>query len=628
MCGLTLFTKNPTHSLMPNNTTASVSPPITARVTYLLCLTAALGLSGCALELADVDKNELSTVTEKEQSIVGGVSTTIAQHPWQVSLQFGSSHFCGGSIIAADWVLTAQHCIDGTSAGSLTVEAGATRLSDTGQRVGVAEIIRFPGYTDPSNGRDVALLRLASPFTFNSNVAPIRTATAADAAAGLTNGGVTATVTGWGTLQSGGSSPNTLQEVDVPLVSQSQVQAAYSQEIITSDQLGAGILGVGGKDACQGDSGGPLTVFDGSQNVLVGVVSWGYGCADPQFPGLYARVSSFESFIADNVSAVSVPVLSQSGLSDSQGGWQHFQVTVPAGASSFSAVMSGGTGDADLYVRFGSQPTTNQYDCRPYLNGNNESCSFNSPPAGTWFVSVNAFSSYSGVNLSAAYRGDPPDDVCGDGVCSAAEDCGSCSADCGQCAPTCGDGVCNGSEDCGSCANDCGQCAPTCGDGVCNGSEDCGSCANDCGQCVEPGEIASEDFESQTLNGGTGWSGPWTASGDLAWGAGGVRLRRSTGDLQRTAPTGGLGNLTLSFWSGVVSFEGNDEALIQISTNGGASWSTVAVFDSSDSDATWHANTVDISQFDGAANITVRINAEMSSSQDAFYIDNIVLEGS
>jgi serine protease len=78
---------------------------------------------------------------------------------------------------------------------------------------------------------------------------------------------------------------------------------------------------------------------------------------------------------------------------------------VPAGASDLSFQMSGGTGDADLYVRFGSPPTTSSYDCRPYRNGNSESCPFAAPTAGTWHVGVRAYSAFSGVTLVGSFNG-------------------------------------------------------------------------------------------------------------------------------------------------------------------------------------------------------------------------------
>lgn len=93
----------------------------------------------------------------------------------------------------------------------------------------------------------------------------------------------------------------------------------------------------------------------------------------------------------------------QRGLSDAQGGWQHFSVEIPAGMTDFDINLSGGSGDADLYVRQGSQPTTGEYDCRPYRWGNNESCSFSNPGAGTWYISVRAYSSYTNVDVLATW---------------------------------------------------------------------------------------------------------------------------------------------------------------------------------------------------------------------------------
>ncbi|CTP85850.1 Extracellular protease [Xanthomonas translucens pv. phlei] len=95
-----------------------------------------------------------------------------------------------------------------------------------------------------------------------------------------------------------------------------------------------------------------------------------------------------------------VPV---SGLGASTGGELNYTVTVPSGSSSLSVSISGGSGDADLYVRLGSAPTDSSYGCRPYLNGNNETCTFNSPSAGTYYVRLKAYSTFSGVTLTANY---------------------------------------------------------------------------------------------------------------------------------------------------------------------------------------------------------------------------------
>ena len=378
----------------------------------------AIALSACAPGGYEPDDEE--EVSEEERSeIVGGTATTIEARPWQISLQTSSgSHFCGGTIIGASWVVTANHCVAGSSAASLRVVASATNRNGSGGQIrNVSQIVRFPGYVTPEQGKDIALLKLTTALDLTDPGAQaIPYATAETVSAGLTDAGIVATVSGWGSLSSGSQSlPTTLRTVDVPLISNTQANQAYGGGI-TADQLGAGIIGVGGKDSCQGDSGGPLVVPNGQGGVvLAGVVSWGSGCADPQFPGLYGRVSSFASWIEQSTGIVGgdgggggeqpaptqTVLLNESALAGSTGAWKHYQITVPAGQAALKVDTFGGTGDADLYVRRGAKPTTQTYDCRPYLNGNNESCAFTNPVAGTYHVSIRAYQSYSGASLNA-----------------------------------------------------------------------------------------------------------------------------------------------------------------------------------------------------------------------------------
>jgi secreted trypsin-like serine protease len=359
-----------------------------------------IALNGCAV--ADLGGED------GVDKIVGGTNADITEFPWQISMQTPSGfHFCGGSILDAEWILTASHCVDGQSPSDFRIVAGVTRVSQSssGQVRNVAQIIMFPGYVTPEEGKDVSLVRLSTPLTLNSTtVKAIPIVTAADASAGVTNPGVNSTVTGWGTLSSGGSSPDNLQKVTVPIISNADADAAYDDIAITADQLAAGLLGIGGKDSCQGDSGGPLVVQTSSGTKLAGVVSWGFGCADPDFPGMYARVSSFEQFITSRGGGGGTPEVLQNNvpktnLSATQGTTKLFTLEVPAGATNLSFTISGGTGDADLYVRRGSAPTDTTFDCRPFLGGNNETCNFAAPAAGTYFVGVKAFSSFSGVTL-------------------------------------------------------------------------------------------------------------------------------------------------------------------------------------------------------------------------------------
>jgi secreted trypsin-like serine protease len=369
-----------------------------------LLLSLGLSLSAtaaCAVEGDALDGDELGAL---DSEIVGGVNTTIDQNPWQIALTTNAAfQFCGGSIISPSWVLTAQHCVAGGDA-DMRVVAGITRksLQSSGQIRAINGVYTFPGYSDASLGKDVALVHLATPLDLSgANAKAIGLVTAAEATAGATNPGVVSRVTGWGTLSSGGATPDILQTVDVPLISNADASTDYGTTI-SADQLAAGLRGVGGKDSCQGDSGGPLSVSVGGVRKLAGVVSWGEGCALPDKPGMYARVSSFQSWIAARSGGTFTALQTLTGLSGARNAFTHRQVTVPAGALSLSVVVRGGTGDADLYVRRGSQPTTGSYTCRPFLGGNDEFCTIDLPQSGTWYISLRGFSAYSGASLTTS----------------------------------------------------------------------------------------------------------------------------------------------------------------------------------------------------------------------------------
>lgn len=120
--------------------------------------------------------------------------------------------------------------------------------------------------------------------------------------------------------------------------------------------------------------------------------------------GNSAQAQATTSACTGNVLQNGVPV---TGISGATGNQQFWTMAVPAGASNLQFQISGGTGDADLYVRFGSAPTTSTYNCRPFLGGNNETCTFAAPSVGTWHVMLNGFSAYSGVTLVGSYSTGP-----------------------------------------------------------------------------------------------------------------------------------------------------------------------------------------------------------------------------
>lgn len=168
----------------------------------------------------------------------------------------------------------------------MSVRAGSSHHASGGQIVGVSKINQHPDYKDSTMDYDISVLVLKSALTLGSSIF---------LATSLVSPGATALVTGWGATSEGGSSSDNLMALYVPIVSNADCKSAYGQGAITARMICAGYT-QGGKDACQGDSGGPMIVA----GELVGVVSWGYGCARPNYPGVYANVYYLSDFILNN----------------------------------------------------------------------------------------------------------------------------------------------------------------------------------------------------------------------------------------------------------------------------------------------------------------------------------------
>jgi len=234
------------------------------------------------------------------QLIVGGEDAKIGEIPYQISLRYaGSSHRCGGSIIDKKWVLTAAHCVD--SGGSLEILAGQTILSDsnsgTPQTVKVDTVFIHPNYTrahfaEPYIDGDIALLKLSSEVAQNEHVKTIEYAPFGYLAS------EEMLVTGWGSK----GKVDHLQKVTLPFVTDEVCNDCYGPDYLIPDsQICAGDVNNGGIDSCQGDSGGPLVEV--TSGYVVGIVSWGRGCALAGYPGVNTEVSYFADWIDETLKA-------------------------------------------------------------------------------------------------------------------------------------------------------------------------------------------------------------------------------------------------------------------------------------------------------------------------------------
>ena len=227
--------------------------------------------------------------------------------PYQVSLQAwdGSSfgHFCGGSIIAEEWVITAAHCCKASMVKrpiSIKVVAGGVNLREyegvEQQRFG-RMVIPHEGYGEHSKEQnDICMLKVRRPFALNNHISKVMLPSKWE----YVPAGKLLTVSGWGKLNTDDAYlPDMLQKVSVPVISDAECGQEYRHvATIERSMLCAGYH-QGGRDSCEGDSGGPLV--DERTSKLIGIVSFGLGCARPLYPGIYTQVSYYIDWITRNM---------------------------------------------------------------------------------------------------------------------------------------------------------------------------------------------------------------------------------------------------------------------------------------------------------------------------------------
>jgi len=229
---------------------------------------------------------------QTSSKIVGGTEASPGRYTYQAALiDSDGDQFCGGSLILSGWVLSAAHCVDnpGDVASVQIGRIDLTDSSETYEDIVVLEEILHPDWNSDTEENDIMLLKLAT-----DSMAQVVTY---DTGSADTSAGIDVTVMGWGKTTEGGSSSDKLLEVELDIVSNADCGAEDAHDGEITDVMLCAARD--GKDSCQGDSGGPLIIAgaDATTDVQIGVVSWGRGCADEDYPGVYARVSQYTDFI-------------------------------------------------------------------------------------------------------------------------------------------------------------------------------------------------------------------------------------------------------------------------------------------------------------------------------------------
>gem|GEM_PF-1741206 len=236
------------------------------------------------------------------RQIVGGQPANVGKWPWQIALIPGDApdfldQFCGGSLIATQWVLTAAHCVEGLTTSEIDVVAGVYDVVSPAagyQRRDLIQIVVHPNYNTNTVDSDLALLKLASPVTIGGSG---ETSTRLIALASPSMGslvGASAWVTGWGALSGSGPLADVLYEVNTSIISNTNCNNIYGG--ITGNMICAGTASRG---SCFGDSGGPLVTKVGNIWYLAGIVS--FGSQNCNYSQVYTRVSNFKTWIENYV---------------------------------------------------------------------------------------------------------------------------------------------------------------------------------------------------------------------------------------------------------------------------------------------------------------------------------------
>jgi secreted trypsin-like serine protease len=237
-----------------------------------------------------------------QSHIIGGTSS-FSPYSWMVSIQDETGHFCGGVLIHEHFVLTAAHCLEDVQASNLSLVIGELSRHPTpsANLEAVDWYIQHSAYNDDSLTRDIAIIKLKDA----SDKEPIKLLNSLKDI----NQNDSLIVMGWGLTKEGdfSSSPSELREVTVGFQSDSICKSSYPglENDYWQYSFCAGQLS-GGKDSCSGDSGGPIVIASENGFQLTGLVSWGYGCGEPEYYGVYTEIPSFIDWIVSRINGLSI----------------------------------------------------------------------------------------------------------------------------------------------------------------------------------------------------------------------------------------------------------------------------------------------------------------------------------
>ncbi|MBR9787271.1 MAG: trypsin-like serine protease [Vibrionaceae bacterium] len=252
-----------------------------------------IGLTLPATAIADTLKPVQNDVSTR---IIGGEPANTTDWKFIASLvrkekPASIGHFCGGSFLGGKYVLTAAHCVEGTNAGDIDIVLGLydQKNESQAQRIAVKNIYTHTSYDNQKLSNDIALIELER--SIDGATIELATPTVLDSV----RAGDNVIVAGWGNTSTTDTVyPTVLQQVDLEYVDRTTCQSLKGNYTNVSDDGICAGYSSGGKDSCQGDSGGPLIFNDNGINKLLGVVSWGAGCAQPDAYGVYANVAHFQ----------------------------------------------------------------------------------------------------------------------------------------------------------------------------------------------------------------------------------------------------------------------------------------------------------------------------------------------